>query len=101
MTRVLDPYHRIRATVGAIFVLSVVVMALVTTHGPGRRAVSGAVVTVPAPAAAQPVAVPAATVDAPAATVAVPAATVAAGSVGRGGAAAHPRTPAARTLSSH
>ena len=38
MSRALDPYHRIRATVGAIFVLSVVTMALATMHGPTRRA---------------------------------------------------------------
>jgi hypothetical protein len=46
MSRVLDPYHRIRAAVGAIFLLSVLVMGLATMHNPVRRATtsqSGAV----------------------------------------------------------
>jgi hypothetical protein len=38
MSRALDPYHRIRATVGAIFLLSVLTMGLTTMHGPGRHA---------------------------------------------------------------
>jgi hypothetical protein len=41
MSRALDPYHRIRATVGAIFLLSVLTMGLATMHGPVRR-VTGA-----------------------------------------------------------
>lgn len=40
MSRALDPYHRIRATVGAIFILAVLMMVLMTMHGPGRRAMA-------------------------------------------------------------
>jgi hypothetical protein len=52
MTRALDPYHRIRATVGAIFVLSVVTMAIATMHSPVRRPTpsQGGAVTATAPA---------------------------------------------------
>ena len=38
MARALDPYHRIRAGVAAIFLLSVLVMAVATMHGPVRPA---------------------------------------------------------------
>jgi hypothetical protein len=55
MVRALDPYHRIRATVAAVFVLMVCAMALLTMHGPRHRAVSStptaASVGAPAPSA--------------------------------------------------
>ena len=67
MTRTLDPYHRIRAAVGAIFLLSVLVMAVATMHGPVRRptvsqggAVSGQTVTTVPAAGSAVSAVPAA-----------------------------------------
>jgi hypothetical protein len=42
MVRALDPYHRIRATVAAAFLLTVLVLALMTMHGPHHRAGSSA-----------------------------------------------------------
>jgi len=45
MFRALDPYHRIRAIVAALFVLTVLALALMSMHGPrheGRGAGSSA-----------------------------------------------------------
>lgn len=101
MARALDPYHRIRAAVGAIFLLSVLIMAVATMHGPVRRptvsqggAVSGqAVSAVPATGSAVP-----ALLVAPVAPVSTAAAVSGAGRVAGSAAAAHPRTSrAART----
>ena len=102
MTRALDPYHRIRAAVGAIFLLSVLVMAVATMHGPVRRAtvsqggaVSGqAVTTVPAAGSAVT-----AVLAAPAAPVSTAAPVSGAARVAGSAPAAHPR--AARAARTH
>ena len=40
MLRALDPYHRIRALVAALFLLTVMALALVSMHGPRHASVS-------------------------------------------------------------
>ena len=48
MYRALDPYHRIRAAVAAIFVLTVAMLALMTVDRPVRRAAVGVSTAAPA-----------------------------------------------------
>lgn len=75
MLRALDPYHRIRAGVAALFLATVASMALMTVERPVRRGVStvAPAVSVVAPAGVAPVGVAPAAGPAVAAPAVVPA----------------------------